>query len=119
MSEILDMAKSLGQAMGRTEEYKALKRSLEGMDDDRELAQFKSELEKLEGEIEGILRAGQQPDDELRQAYETCVSGLQANANYQRVVAAQSNFDKVVMKVNETIAAGIQQGGESQIILAT
>jgi len=119
MAEIADMARSLGQAMGRTEEYKALKRALEGMDDDRELAELKSELEGLEGGIEATLRSGGQPDDETRQAYEACVTRLQANANYQRVVAAQSNFDKVVMKVNETIAKGIQEGGESQIILAT
>ena len=43
MAEIADMARSLGQAMGRTEEYKALKRTLEGMDDDRELAELKSD----------------------------------------------------------------------------
>jgi hypothetical protein len=32
-------------------------------------------------------------------------------------VAAQSNFDKVVNKVNENIAKGMQEGGESQIIM--
>jgi cell fate (sporulation/competence/biofilm development) regulator YlbF (YheA/YmcA/DUF963 family) len=119
MAEILDMARDLGQAMGRTEEYKALKRALEGMDDDRELAELKSELERMESEIETQLRAGQQPDDETRTAYEGVVTRLQANSNYQRVIAAQTNFDKVVMRVNETIAKGIQEGGESQIILAT
>ena len=119
MAEILDMARTLGQAMGRTDEYKSLKRALEAVDDDREIATLRTELEALEGKIQESLRINQEPDDETRGAYEGAVMRLQGNSSYQRVVAAQTNFDKIVMKVNETIARGIQEGGESSIILTT
>jgi hypothetical protein len=34
-------------------------------------------------------------------------------------VAAQSNFDKVMYKVNETMARGLQEGAQSRIILSS
>ena len=40
-------------------------------------------------------------------------------AGYQRLVAAQSNFEKVMYKVNQTVAEGIEQGGESRIIISS
>jgi hypothetical protein len=42
---------------------------------------------------------------------------LQGNSTYQRVVAAQANFDKIVQKVNENIAKGLEEGASSRIIL--
>jgi hypothetical protein len=36
---------------------------------------------------------------------------------YQRLVSAQANFDKVLLKVNQTIQAGIAEGAESRIIM--
>ena len=119
MADMQEMALTLGQSMGRTEEYKGLKRALDAMGEDRDLAELKSTLEALESEIEGLLRTGRQPEDQLRTDYEAAVSMIQANATYQRVVAAQTNFDKIVQRVNETIARGIQEGGESRIILST
>jgi cell fate (sporulation/competence/biofilm development) regulator YlbF (YheA/YmcA/DUF963 family) len=119
MAEMQEMALSLGQSMGRTEEYKALKRAMDAMGDDRELSELKSQLEKLESEIEVLLRSGQQPEDQIKADYEEAIGKLQANGTYQRLVAAQSNFDKIVHRVNETIARGIQEGGESRIILSS
>lgn len=119
MAGIEQMAKDLGQAMGRTEEYKALKRAIDAMGDDRELVTLRNELEGLEGQIEALLRAGKEPEPELASAYENSVSNLQTNSTYQRLVSAQANFDKVVTRVNNTIAEGIREGGESRIILST
>jgi hypothetical protein len=36
---------------------------------------------------------------------------------YQGLVAAQSNFDRVMGRVNEEIARGIEAGEQSRIIL--
>lgn len=116
---IQEMAKDLGRSMGRTDEYQALRRAMQSMGDDRELVSLRNELEGLEGQIETSLRAGQEPDAEVAASYEQAVSRLQANSTYQRLVSAQTNFDKVVQKVNDTIAEGIREGGESRIILSS
>lgn len=117
MEKIAEMARDLGQALGRTEEYKALKKAADAVDDDRELAELKTSLQALESELMTELRSGQEPSDEKKEEYEALAQKLQARPGYQRLVAAQSNFDKILQKVNETISRGIQEGGESRIIM--
>ena len=53
----------------------------------------------------------------VREEYETTFSKLQGYPSYQRVVAAQSNFDRILMRVNEVITEGMQAGAESRIIV--
>ena len=118
MAVHLEKAKDLGNALGRTEEYQAVKRSIQGADEDRELVTLRTELKRLEAKIETSLRAEQKPDAETAVAYESAVNRLQANASYQRLVAAQTNFDKLMVKVNQAIAQGMEEGGQSRIILA-
>ena len=119
MAALMDMAKDLGNALARTDENQALKRAISSADDDRDIAELRTELEKLEAQIETALRTGREPDDDTKEAYERAVSRLQANANYQRIVAAQANFDKVVQKVNRTIMEGLEEGSTSRIILSS
>ncbi len=118
MSGYIDRARDLGNALGRTDEYQAVKRSITGADEDKDLAGLRSELEGLETVIEASLRAGREPDADTAAAYESAVTRLQANATYQRLVAAQANFDKLMLKVNQAIAKGMEEGGQSRIILA-
>jgi len=117
MSRMKEMARDLGKALARTEEYQTLKRTLSGTADDRELAELRTELEGLEGQIEAALRAGNEPNEELKTGYEGAVERLQVSATYQRLVSAQTNFDKVLLKVNQTIQEGITEGAESRIIM--
>lgn len=117
MQEILDMAEQLGQSLARTDEYRLLKRAIEASGNDRDLAELQSQIQALEEEMETQLRAGNQPGQEETSKYEGLFSRLQANASYQKLVAAQANFDKIVARVNETIHRGLQKGAESRIIL--
>lgn len=117
MSKIDEMAKDLGEALGRTDEYQALKKAASGVDEDRELNTLKNDLQKLEGELVTQLRGGQEPSEEERNRYEEMAGSLQSRPEYQRLVAAQANFDKLLQRVNETISKGIQEGSESRIIL--
>jgi hypothetical protein len=41
---------------------------------------------------------------------------VQGQAVYQRLVAAQENFDKIMGKVNDWIVDGIERGAASPII---
>lgn len=119
MAGLMEMAKDLGSNLARTEEYQALKRAISAADDDRDIAELRTELENIEGRIEADLRAGKEPPDETKQEYESAVGRLQANSTYQRLVAAQANFDKVVRKVNQTIMEGLEEGASSRIILSS
>ena len=115
---ILGYGRLLGNALARTDEYQALRRAMSAADDDREMLELRNELTGLEERIELALRSGRDPDEETARAYESCVSRVQAHPGYQRLVAAQSNFDKVLKRVNDTIAQGMQEGATSRIILS-
>ena len=119
MAGIYDMARELGGALARTDEYQAFKRAMDAMGDDRELTEIRNRLEGLEGRIEALLRGGQEPEDDLKQSYSEATEELQTMAGYQRLVAAQTNFEKVMYKVNQTVAEGIEQGAQSRIIISS
>ena len=118
MASIMEQAKSLGNSLARTEEYQALRRAIKDADDDRDIAELRSTLQNLEGGIAADLRAGKEPEKEVAEEYEAAVARIQANATYQRLISAQANFDKILQKVNGTIAQGMEEGAESRIILA-
>lgn len=116
MGNLTQMAQDLGREMGRTDEYKALKRAMDQAEEDREVVELRNKLQELEEEIHASLKAGQQPDEEKAKEYEEVAGQLQSKPAYQQLVAAQSNFDKVVQEVNQTIAQGIKEGGDSPIV---
>jgi cell fate (sporulation/competence/biofilm development) regulator YlbF (YheA/YmcA/DUF963 family) len=117
MSKIEEMALELGGMIGRTEEYQALRRAALAMDEDRELVELRNSIQKLEAQLMASLQAGTEPSEEEKDRYEALARDLQSKPGYQRVVAAQANFEKVLKKVNETIGAGIETAAESRIIL--
>jgi len=53
----------------------------------------------------------------VKQAYAGAAEELQSKDGFQRLIAAQSNFEKIMMKVNETVAKGIEEGATSRIIM--
>lgn len=116
MGRLSEMAQQLGREMGRTDEYKALKGAMEQAEEDREVVELRNNLQQLEEQIHASLKAGQQPEEEMAKKYEEVAGQLQAKPAYQKLVAAQSNFDKVVQDVNQTIAQGIKEGGDSPIV---
>lgn len=118
MREITNMAEELGKALARTDEYQALKRAIEASGEDRELTEFQNRIQELEQQMQTRIKGGEEPTDEQKSEYEEIFSELQGNSTYQRLVAAQTNFDKVVSKVNQTIHEGIQKGADSKIILS-
>ena len=119
MADIYDMAKELGGALARTDEYRELWKASQAVDDERELVELRNDLQKLEEQIEAALRRGEQPDDEVKTAYEEKASQLQGKAAFQRLIAAQANFEKVMQRVNQTMAQRLQDGAQSRIILSS
>jgi cell fate (sporulation/competence/biofilm development) regulator YlbF (YheA/YmcA/DUF963 family) len=119
MAGIYDMARELGGALARTDEYQAFKRAMDATADDRELVEIRNRIERLEAQIEADLRAGREPSDEMKNDYGDAAQELQRLAAYQRLIAAQSNFEKVMYKVNQTVAEGIEEGAQSRIIISS
>ncbi len=118
MSSIMEKAKDLGNALARTDEYQALRRAMDSVDDDRELVELRNRIEQLETTLEGDIRAGRQPSEEIRKEYSEVAEELQRRPAFQRVISAQANFEKIMHKVNETVAQGIEEGAKSRIILS-
>jgi cell fate (sporulation/competence/biofilm development) regulator YlbF (YheA/YmcA/DUF963 family) len=103
--------------LGQTDEYRALERARDRLNSDREAVAAMNRLADLETRVAAVLERGEQPPEAERDEYEAAFGALQASAVYQGYVAAQSNFDKVVARVNEQILAGIESGARSRIIL--
>lgn len=114
---MLERAKEVGRLLGQTDEYKALQRARERLNDDRETVEQVNRLSKLEQDLQSRLQQGQEPTDEQRTEYEEAFSALQSGSVYQSLVAAQSNFDRVLQRVNEEIGKGIEAGSKSSIIM--
>jgi hypothetical protein len=52
----------------------------------------------------------------MEQQLDGLLEKVQVNATYQRAIAAQDNFDKLMLRVNEWISEGIRKGAASPII---
>ena len=117
MADIGEMARELGQMLARTEEYQTLKRAVSVADEDREIQELMRRLQEVEQRVRAQLERGEKPEASLEQEYDAVLSRLQASSIYQSLVASQSNFDKVVQRVNQTIQKGLEEGGQSRIII--
>jgi cell fate (sporulation/competence/biofilm development) regulator YlbF (YheA/YmcA/DUF963 family) len=129
-----DRANELGRLLGQSDEYKALARARERLTNDRDAVEAMNRLDRLtndrdaveamnrldvlEREISAALHNGQEPPELTKQEYETIFATLQSSVVYQGLVAAQSNFDKILARVNEEIGRGMEAGSQSRIILS-
>lgn len=114
---IEDRAFELGRLLGQTNEYKAMQTAREELEGTPEVKAQMQRVEMLTEKIAPLANEGKEPPKELADEYETLMGSIQAHPKYQSVVAAQSNFDKMMLQVNEKIVEGIRKGGESSIII--
>ncbi|MDP3909637.1 MAG: YlbF family regulator [Gemmatimonadales bacterium] len=111
-----DKAEELGRLLGQTEEYKALRRATEAIREDKVVQQALQEAERLAQEIERVAQQGQEPTKEQVEKYDGTLQSVQGHPVYQQMVAAQSNFEKLMAKVNSRIYEGMKKGAASPII---
>ena len=114
---ISEKAKDLGRLIGQTDEYKAMERARNRFGEDKEAVARVSRLSELEQSVGQSLQQGEEPTEAIREEYEKLFSELQGSVVYQGMVAAQSNFDRILQRVNEDISKGIELGATSRIIL--
>jgi cell fate (sporulation/competence/biofilm development) regulator YlbF (YheA/YmcA/DUF963 family) len=111
-----EKAEELGRLLGQTDEYKALRRATEGLREDQPVQKVLAEAERLAQEIERVAQQGQEPSKEQVEQYDRALQSVQANPVYQQMVAAQSNFEKLMTRINARIYEGIKKGAASPII---
>lgn len=112
-----DKAKDLGRTIGQSEEYKAVKRSSESLNADRDASTILRQMETIRTDAQTLIDGGQEPTAEMEQQLDALLQQVQTNPSYQRAIVAQDNFDKLMLRVNTWIADGIRAGATSQIIL--
>jgi cell fate (sporulation/competence/biofilm development) regulator YlbF (YheA/YmcA/DUF963 family) len=114
-----EKAVDLGRLIGQTDEYKALRRAHEQVRDVQALQDQMGRLHTVAADLERAGSEGREPPEPLVQEYDSLLSTIQGDPKYQAVIAAQSNFDKLMLKVNEQIMEGIRRGSASPIITLT
>lgn len=114
---ILERAKDLGRLLGQTPEFRTLRRAREQVDEEQELKGLLQELGELEGKVAAAVQQGENPSSEMAEQYEQVFSKVQSSSVYQSLVAAQSNFDRVLGRVNEEIGKGMEAAAASGIII--
>ena len=102
--------------IGQSTEYQALKRANESLTNDRDAVTLLRQMETLRQDAQRMIERGEEPTPDMEQQLDALLSQLQTNTGYQRAVAAQENFDKLMMRVNEWIGEGIRKGATSSII---
>jgi cell fate (sporulation/competence/biofilm development) regulator YlbF (YheA/YmcA/DUF963 family) len=111
-----EKARELGRMIGQSSEYKDVKRSSESLNGDREAVALLKQMEKLRLDAQKMIQRGEQPTDQMEKELDDLLTKVQANPVYQRAVAAQENFDKVMYQINNLILEGIKKGATSSII---
>lgn len=114
---IENKARELGRLISQTAEFSYLSSAQKELDDDREATERLNRLKKVQDEVVSTVERGEEPDEELLEEREELAQELQRDRTYQSLVSAQSNFDKLMKKVNRAISEGLKKGEESDIIM--
>jgi len=113
---IEDKAKELGRLIGQSSEYKEVKRASDALNEDKDTVALLQKMEQLRMNAQRMLQQGQRPTEEMERELDTLLGQIQGKTAYQRLLASQENFDKIMGRVNDWILEGIEKGAASPII---
>ncbi len=111
-----EKAGELGRMIGQSTEYQTVRKASEALNNERELVEILQRMEGLRVQAQQMIERGEQPTAEMEQELDGMLERVQQSVLYQNVAVAQENFDKLMMRVNEWILAGIRKGAQSSII---
>lgn len=113
---IWDKAQELGRLIGQSAEYQALRRAETSLREDQETVTKLERIQTLARTVDQQVAAGQMPDQATTEEYETAVRDLELSPIGQAYAVARTNFEKLMAKVNEQMAVGMEKGATSSII---
>ena len=111
-----EKARDLGRVIGQSTEYQEVKRANDALNGDREAVSLLRQMEEIRTDAQRRLERGEQPMAEMEDKLDDLLSRVQVSPVYQRAIAAQENFDKLMLQVNNWIMEGIKRGSASPII---
>jgi cell fate (sporulation/competence/biofilm development) regulator YlbF (YheA/YmcA/DUF963 family) len=114
---IEERAKELGRLIGQSREYQELKRANDALGQDTEAVALLKQMEQLRTDAQRMIERGERPTADMERQLDELLAKVQVQAAYQRLIAAQENFDKTMSRVNEWILDGIDKGAASPIIM--
>jgi cell fate (sporulation/competence/biofilm development) regulator YlbF (YheA/YmcA/DUF963 family) len=117
MDAIWEKAREIGRLVSQSDEYKAFKRANERLAEDRDTVTKINRLGELQDTITRQLQQGQEPSESDREEFERVAGVVQTSAAYQAFEASRANFDRMMSRIDEEIARGIEAGEQSRIIL--
>ena len=112
-----EKARDLGRLIGQSREQQELKRANDALNQDPEAGSLLRQMEQLRAEAQKMISRGEQPTEEMQRQMDELLQKVQVQPAFQRLIAAQENFDKMMSKVNEWIIEGIEKGAASPIIV--
>ena len=113
---IENKAKELGRMIGQSSEYQAVKRANDALGQDSAAVALLKQMEQLRIDAQQMIQRGERPTEQMEKDLDSLLGQVQSQSAYQRLVAAQENFDKTMGKVNDWIVEGIEKGAQSSII---
>ena len=113
---LFERAEELGRLIGQTNEAKALRRAEETLRGDETTRGHLEKMQTLARQMDQAMGLGQMPDEGAAQAYETSVREFELSPIGQGYIVARTNFEKVMARINEEMAKGIEKGATSNII---
>jgi cell fate (sporulation/competence/biofilm development) regulator YlbF (YheA/YmcA/DUF963 family) len=117
MEMIWEKAREVGRLVAQSDEYKAFKRANTQMADDRDLVTRLNRLNELQVSFQRSVEGGNEPPLEEQEEFERLATEVQGSSVYQGYASAQANFDRLMMRIQEEIAKGVEAGEQSRIIL--
>jgi len=114
---IVEKAQELGRMLGQTAEYEYLQAANKDIADDRDATELLNRAKELQEKAVSHLEKGEEPPEDVKEELDDVRSKVQSSPRYQSLVAAQSNFDKLMEKVQKAIREGMKKGEESRIVM--
>jgi cell fate (sporulation/competence/biofilm development) regulator YlbF (YheA/YmcA/DUF963 family) len=114
---IEEKAKDLGRLVGQSREYQELKRANDALSQDPEAVKLLKAMEQLRKDAQKMIERGERPTQDMERQLDELLTKVQVQTAYQRLIAAQENFDKLMARTNDWILEGIEKGAASPIIM--
>jgi cell fate (sporulation/competence/biofilm development) regulator YlbF (YheA/YmcA/DUF963 family) len=114
---IFERASEVGRLISQTPEYAYLKSAMRDIDGDEQARARLDSIREIQEKVIGFLEREEEPPEDLRADLGRLSEEMQTSTRYQALISAQANFDKLMEKVNLSIAQGVKTGEQSRIIL--
>ncbi len=111
-----EKAQELGRLIGQSSEYQTLRRAEKILQEDATTRSRLEKIDQLARKIDEQVAQKKMPEDATMLEYETAVRELETSPEGQAYVVARANYEKLMSKVNQQMATGMERGAASTII---